>query len=140
METANMGVQAYQVTPNNRSPGTFLPPPPMLPGHFGLHHPSPPHPLPPLPHMQGVRGRSLELHSQVATSSRRPSMGGTSHAGMNNFQGSGDMSSRFVGSIRPAGVQIHRPQRRERILDGSARQHNFHYLRVLPEDVMNSLH
>ncbi|KAK1405110.1 E3 ubiquitin-protein ligase mbr1 [Heracleum sosnowskyi] len=131
METTNMGVQAYQVTANNRTPGTFLPPPPMLPGHFSLHHPSPPQPRPPLPPMQSVRGRSLELHSQVATSSRRPSTGGTSHA---NFHGSGDMSSRFMGSIRPAGVQIHRPQRRERILDASARQHNLHYLRVLPED------
>lgn len=132
-----MGVQAYQVTAN-RTSATFLPPPPMVPAHFSLHHPQP-QPRPPLPPMQGVLGRSLELHSQVATSSRRPSTGGSSHAGVNTFQGSGDMNSRFVGSIQPAGLQIHRPQRRERILDASARQHNLHYLRVLPEDVMNSL-
>lgn len=128
-----MGVTAYQVTTNNRTSATFLPPPPMLPGNFSLHHPSPP-----LPPMQGVRGRSLELHSQVATSSRRPPPGGTLHTGMNTFQGSGHTSSRLVGSVQPAGVQMHRPQRRERILDASARQHNLHYLRVLPEDVMNS--
>ncbi|WOG98613.1 hypothetical protein DCAR_0417957 [Daucus carota subsp. sativus] len=129
MEAASMGVTAYQVTTNNRTSATFLPPPPMLPGNFSLHHPSPP-----LPPMQGVRGRSLELHSQVATSSRRPPPGGTLHTGMNTFQGSGHTSSRLVGSVQPAGVQMHRPQRRERILDASARQHNLHYLRVLPED------
>ncbi|KAL8147769.1 putative E3 ubiquitin-protein ligase ZFP1 [Apium graveolens] len=110
MEAANMGIHPYQVTAN-RASATFLQPPPILPGHFNLHHP-----LPLLPPVQGAAGRSLELHPQVATSSRRPSTSG------------------FVGSVQPAGLRIYRPQRRELVLDASARQRNLHHLRVLPED------
>ncbi|KAK1396992.1 putative E3 ubiquitin-protein ligase ZFP1 [Heracleum sosnowskyi] len=128
MEAANMGVHAYPVTAN-RASATFLLPPTILPGHFNLHHPSPP-----LPPVQGAQGRSLELHPQVATSSRRPSTSGTSQPSINTIQDSGDMSSRFVGSIYPAGLRIYRPQRRELVLDASARQRNLHHLRVLPED------
>lgn len=134
MEAANMGVHAYQVTAN-RASATFLQPPPMLPGHFNLHHPSSL-----LPPVQGARGRGLELHPHVGTSSRRPSTSGTSQASMNTIQDSGDMSSGFVGSVQPAGLRIYRPQRRELVLDASARQRNLHHLRVLPEDVMNFLH
>lgn len=129
IEAANIGVHAYQVTANRTSP-TYLPPPSILPGHFNLHHPSPP--LPP-------RGRSLELHPRVVTSSRRPLTSGASQASMNTIQDSGEMSSRFVGYVQPAGLRIYRPQQRELMLAATARQRNLHHLRVLPEDVMNFL-
>lgn len=126
---ANMGVQGYQVSAGNRNPTTFVHPPITPQGHHNLHHLPPPPPP-----MHGLRGHNMDFHSQVATAPRRLSANSTSYTGVNPFQNGVEPGPRFVGPTPPTGLRIHRPHRREVMLDSTLRHRSLPHLRVLPED------
>lgn len=125
-ESGNMGAQGYQETNSGGSSTTFLHPPPIHQGHPSLYQPSQP--------MQGLRGQSINFHSQLATPSHRPSTNTTSHASMNPFQDGIEVGPRYVGPAPPTGLRIHRPHRRAMMPDATTRHRDVPHLRVVHTD------
>ncbi|KAI8557821.1 hypothetical protein RHMOL_Rhmol04G0040300 [Rhododendron molle] len=124
-EPGNMGAQGYQETNSGGSSTNFLHPP-MHQGHPSLYQPSQP--------MQGLRGQSVNFHSQLATPSHRPSTNTTSHASMNPFQDCVELGPRYVAPAPPTGLRIHRPHRRALMSDATTRHRDLPHLRVLHTD------
>ncbi|KAK1416743.1 hypothetical protein QVD17_25859 [Tagetes erecta] len=126
LDAANVGLHGYQVTTNNRIPGTFVHPTSITPhqGPHNIHHPPPPPMLP-------MQGPSMDFHSQVASTSHRLPTNTTINPFRNGNEGS---IPRFVVPAQPAGLRFFQPHRRELMLEATARHRVFPHLRVLPED------
>ncbi|XP_071691919.1 probable E3 ubiquitin-protein ligase ZFP1 [Rutidosis leptorrhynchoides] len=107
----DVGLHGYQVHPPDITP--------YQGGPHNLHHPPPP-PMPPM------HGHNMDFHSQLLSTSRRPST--------NTYQNGIELGPRFVGPVPPTGLRVLRPHRRDVIVDATSRHRSFSHLRILPED------
>lgn len=121
------GTPGYQAPDMSRNPFGFLRPRISHPFHSTSRCPIQP--------TQGLRGYDINSPSHVAISSHRIAQHNSSNAGIIiSFPDAVGARSTLLASIPATNFCSYWPHPREVSPDPNARQHNFPYLRVLPED------
>lgn len=134
MDTRSIGMQRYHETARSSSSPSFPHPPPINHRRHNHHHSNLP--------MQGVRGRNINFHPQVAAASYRTptnlSRSSTLRPALNSLVRL-EMAHWHPVSVRSTGLQAYHPHSRGFVPETTPRQHNLPHWRVLRADVLFSL-